>query len=132
MNQRIGFRLSLSASASALGLAALSALVFGVGCAGSRAPQEKLASSAAAIRAAEEVGAPTQPQASFHLKLARDQVERARALLKDGDDERAQLVLMRAEADAELAIALAKESAAEAEAQQAMSQIQSLKQQRSP
>lgn len=130
MNQRIGFRLSFTASA--LGIAALSALFVGVGCAGARSPQEKLTSSAAAIRAAEEVGAPAQPQASFHLKLARDQVARAKELIKDGDEERAQLVLMRAEADAELAIALAKESRARSEADQAMGQIQTLKQQRSP
>jgi hypothetical protein len=114
-----------SLSALALGLAALS---FGVGCAGTPVPHERVASSAAAIRAAQEVGAANQPQAELHLKLARDQAERAKALIESGDNERAVLVLMRAEADAELAIVLAKESTARAEAQQAMAQVQTLKQ----
>jgi hypothetical protein len=124
MHYRIGWKASLAA----LALAALSA---GAGCAGTPPPHDKVASSAAAIRAAEEVGARNQPAAELHLKLARDQVDKAKALLEDGEYERARFVLMRAESDAELAIVLAKESAARAQAQQAMAQVQALKQ-RSP
>lgn len=104
------------------------ALLIGVGCGGAPVPNDRMASSIAAIRAAEEVGGANLPQAQLHIKLARDQVETAKSLIKDGENERANLVLMRAESDAELALALAKESATRAEAQQAMTQVQTLKQ----
>jgi uncharacterized protein DUF4398 len=59
-----------------------------------------------AMRAAEEVGAPNNPQAQLHLQLARDQVAEANRLAKEGDAENARLLLDRAQADAELALQL--------------------------
>lgn len=104
-------------------------LVAGVaGCGGAAVPHEKVASAQSAIRAAEEVGAQREPQAQLHLKLARDQVAQAKALIEDDENERARMLLMRAEADAELALALAKESALRNEARQAVEQVRLVRQ----
>lgn len=86
-------------------------------------PADRLASSEAAIRTAGEVGAGNEPKATLHLKLAKDQYEQAKALIKDGDNKRADYVLRRAEADAELALALAKENNSKTDAQQFLDQL---------
>jgi len=85
--------------------------------------------SVAAARSAREVGAESAPQAALHLKLADEEIARAKALIKDGDNERAEYTLVRAKADAELALSLAKEATANAEAQQAADQIKALQNQ---
>ena len=76
------------------------------GCAGTPVPNSKVASSEAAIRAAQETGSRGVPQAALHLKLAEEQLQSAKALIRDNNNQRAEYVLMRAQADAELAIAL--------------------------
>lgn len=76
------------------------------GCAGTPAPNAKVASSEAAIRAAQETGSGNVPQAALHLKLAEEQLQSAKALIRDNENKRAEYVLLRAQADAELAIAL--------------------------
>jgi Domain of unknown function (DUF4398) len=86
---------------AAIGLAALA-------CAGAPAPTERLASAQAAVRAAKEVGAKDVPQAELHAQLAQEQVDQANELIEDGDNERADMVLRRAQSDAELAVALAR------------------------
>lgn len=86
-----------------------------------------MASSEGAIRGAEEVGAKTDPRASLHLKLAQEEREKALALVKDGDNKQADLMLQRAEADAELAVALSRETAAKADAEKTLEQVQELK-----
>jgi len=83
----------------------------------------------AAARSAREVGAETSPQASLHLKLADEEITKSKALMKDGDNERAEYTLVRAKADAELALSLAKEASAKAEAQAAEDQIKALQNQ---
>lgn len=108
-------------------LPALAALV--AGCASVAPPNEKLASSQAAIRGAEEVGALAVPQAALHLKLAQEQVDQAKALMRDGESDRAALLLSRAQIDAELALALARENAERRAAQQALQEVQSASQQ---
>jgi hypothetical protein len=85
-----------------------------------------MVSAEAAVRAAQEVGAAKVPQAQLHVKLAQEQVDKAKALMQDGDNKRAEMMLMRAQSDAELALSLAKESAAKNEAQQAMDQVKAL------
>ena len=75
-------------------------------------PTDRLASSEAAIRSAKELGAQNDPQASLHVKLADEQVATAKSLMKDGDNQRADLVLQRADADAELAVMITRERAA--------------------
>ncbi len=98
-------------------------------CGGYPPPNDKLMASVAAARSAREVGAEQSPQASLHLKLADEQIARAKGLIKDGDNERAEYTLIRAKADAELALALAKEAAAKADTQQAVDQIKALQNQ---
>jgi hypothetical protein len=97
-----------------------------IACAGSPPPTDRMASSEAAIRGAEELGAPNIPQAELHLKLAQEQTAQAKTLMKNGDNDSAALVLERARADAELAIAMAKEDAAHKDADQAESRLKSL------
>ena len=82
-------------------------------------PTDRLASTDAAIRSARELGAQSDPQAALHLKLADEQVAQARTLMKDGENKRADLVLLRANSDAELAVMITKERNAKSEADQA-------------
>lgn len=105
-------------------VAALSAVV---GCGGAPPPTARLASSEAAIRAAQEVGAQNEPKAALHLRLAQEQRDKAQALVKDGRNEDAERLLMRAEADAELAVALAREASTRADAQKTIDDVQELK-----
>ena len=79
------------------------------------------------IRAAEEVGADKVPRAALHLQLARESLEKARALAKDGNKEAADSMLMRSEADAELAIALSQEDTERKEAEAAVLRVQELR-----
>ena len=79
------------------------------------------------IRAAEEVGARNVPKAALHLKMAQDQLQTAKGLLADGDEEEASVVLARAEIDAELALALAKDANLRAQANEAMKKVDDLK-----
>ena len=81
----------------------------------------------AAIRAAQEVGAQGVPKAALHLKMARDDLDRAQRLIGQDENEEAKLVLERARVDAELAIALAKESALRAQAADALEKVKKLK-----
>jgi uncharacterized protein YqfA (UPF0365 family) len=86
-----------------------------------------MANAEAGIRAAREVGAQTDPQGALHLSLAQEEFDKAKALVSDGDNKHADLVLSKAEADAELAMAEAREAQARAQAQQAKDQIKMLK-----
>ena len=95
----------------------MSAALFG--CASHPPPTDNLASAIAAVRGAQEAGADQVPQASLQLKLAEEQVAQARAMMKDGENERADYMTLRAFNDAELALALAREQQANARAQKA-------------
>ena len=95
-------------------------------CASAPVNTEKLSSTEAPIRAAEELGAGKVPEAALELRLAQDQMEQAKQLLKNGDRERADMMLARAQADAELAVALAKEAPLEADAMNAAEQVKAL------
>jgi hypothetical protein len=107
-----------------LGLALLAG---GAACASTAAPQGQLAASQAAIRAATELGASDVPKAALHLQMAQENTQKAEKLISQGENEQAQMVLMRAESDAELALNLAKESKAQKEAQIAMDKIKDVK-----
>ena len=97
-------------------------------CGGGQLNQQKLSSAEGAIRAAEEVGANDQPKAALHLQLARDQINQAKRIADDGDEENAALLLNRAQADADLALQLANTDQEQQEARQAWQKIQDLKQ----
>lgn len=84
------------------------------------------AETAAAIAAAETAAPKDHPQASLHIKLARDQLQEAKRLMQDDEDDKAWLVLQRATADAELALMLARESDAKEKAERARQQVESL------
>ncbi len=99
-----------------------------VGCGGSYpAPTERTATTTAAVRAATEVGGEKEPQAALHLKLAQEQLEQAKKLMADGENKRAEYVLMRADSDAELAVALARQDTAKKQAKVAQEEVRTLK-----
>src|SRR5580692_8205222 len=87
-------------------------------CASYPAPQQHMADSQASVRGAEEVGAASQPQAALNLKLAQEELARAKALMGDDKNEEADYMALRAKSDADLALALAREHVAETRAQQ--------------
>ena len=84
-----------------------------IACAGYPAPTERLASSYASIRAAQEVGGQSVPQAALHLRLAQEEQAKAKDLVAEDKNREADTMAMRAAADAELAMAMARESAAQ-------------------
>lgn len=106
--------------------ATLAAASFACACGGSMPePKQALADSESASRSARELGADSQPAARLQLKLADEQIANAKALIANGDDDRATYVLLRARADAELALSLAREQAALVEKQKAIQQSSS-------
>jgi hypothetical protein len=98
-----------------------------LGCGGAAPPDRQMVAAEAAIRGAQEVGAPSVPEASLYLRLAERQVDKAKVLMGDGNNERATMMLLRALGDAELALALAKEKTAKDEAQEAENTVQELR-----
>jgi hypothetical protein len=96
------------------------------GCGGSSIPVAKVADSESTVRAAEEAGAQRIPEAQLHLKLARDNLSKAQALIKDGENDRANLFLGRAQADAEVALAIAHEGAERGATLSAQARLQAL------
>ena len=97
-------------------------------CASAPVPAARVASTHAAVRGAGEVGARDVPRAALHLRYARDQINTANRLIRDGEMERADLMLQRAEADAELALSLAREDHARREAGNALTAVRSMRQ----
>ncbi len=79
------------------------------GCVSAPPPEAKLASSAAAIRAAQELRATEEPSAQLRLQYAKDEYAEAQRAMSAGDNERAERFFTRAEVDAELAVAIAKQ-----------------------
>jgi len=98
-----------------------------VACGGAAIPQEQLTSAKAVVTGAEVAGAASEPQAALHLKLAKEQVAKAEALIAEDENEEAARVIDRAQVDAELALALAKEAKAKAEATETKEQLERLK-----
>jgi hypothetical protein len=90
-------------------------------------PAEQLGRSEGALRSAQEVGADRVPPAALHLKVANDELAMARKLIADGENRRAEYVLLRAEADANAALNLAREVQARNDAQKALDEVQKLK-----
>lgn len=103
------------------------ALLLGSACATNTAPTARAESSAAAIRAAEEVGGAQSPNAALHLQLAKEQFEHARGLTAPDERDRAERLRMRAQADAELSLALARTETEKAEAVAAIDKLNALK-----
>jgi hypothetical protein len=86
-------------------------------------PKQDELSTAAAVRSANEVGADRDPQATLHLKYAKDQSDDANKLIANGDNQRAEMMLARARADAELSLMLARAHNEEVEAKNAEAEV---------
>ncbi|MEO8878135.1 MAG: DUF4398 domain-containing protein [Polyangiaceae bacterium] len=104
-------------------IASVATLATMAGCASYPIPVQHMADAEGAARSASDVGAGSNPQASLHLKMATEEIAQAKQLIADGDNEKADSVLVRAKADGELALGEAREEQAKAAAQQAMAQI---------
>jgi hypothetical protein len=110
------------------GIVAAIAASLAVACgAAAPVPAVQVTDTQAAIRGAEEVGAPGVPKAALHLKMAKDQLQTAQALIAQEDNEQAKMTLDRARVDAELALALAREVAFRQKAQEALDKIKKLR-----
>jgi hypothetical protein len=107
-------------------LTCLAGLALATGCASQTVPQAKFADAQAAISAADAVGAQHEPRAALHLKMARDELAKARALAEDGDDDEARLALSRASVDAEVAMMVTREAAARRDADKSAQEVQGL------
>ena len=90
-------------------------------------PTQRMADAQSAHRAAEELGAGRHPTAQLHLKLAEEQMDKAKQLMSEGENEQASSMLVRAKADSELALALAREQKARADLALANKQAASTK-----
>jgi hypothetical protein len=101
------------------------------GCATVQLPNERMQANIASIRAAEELGADGVPSARLHLQLAKDQTESARRMAEDGN-ERALIVLARAQSDAELALSLAKEASVHRAAVKASEELKAVRARTAP
>ena len=85
-------------------------------------PTQRLADAESAHRSALELGAANQPAAQLHVKLAEEQMTKAKTLMADGDNKAADSLLIRSRADSELALALAREQGANVDVQKATEQ----------
>lgn len=94
-----------------------------VSCASYPPPSDHLASAIAEARAARESGAVNVPHAALQLKLAEEQIAQAQEMMRNGDNERADFMTLRAYNDAELALAMARESAAKVRADQLQASV---------
>jgi hypothetical protein len=88
----------------------------------------KTDASTSGIRAAEEVGAADVPQASLHLQLAKEELERAKGMAAKDEKAMADSMMLRAEADAELAVLLSREDAEKKEAEAAVERVREFRQ----
>jgi hypothetical protein len=104
----------------------IGALLAGACGSSGEASTQALAQSEAAVRAATEVGAESQPQASLHLKMAKDRMRKAEELNKKGEYDSANALLDEARVDAELALSLTREHQAAERADEAKQQAESV------
>jgi hypothetical protein len=111
----------------ALGVILVGYVALGVACGGAAVPQDSLTAAQASVKGAEVGGANEDPKAQLHLKLANEQIEKAKKLIADGDNEEAARVIDRAQVDADLALTLAQQAKALRDAKYADEQLGKLK-----
>ncbi len=98
----------------------IATLALALGCGASfPVPAQRMADAQSAERSATELGAATHPKAQLHLRLAQEQMTKAKEAISKGENEQADALLVRAKSDAEVAIALAREQGAKVGAQKA-------------
>jgi hypothetical protein len=102
------------------------AVALAAGCASFPPPTQRMADAESAHRSALELGAAAQPAAQLHVKLAEEQMTKAKSLMSDGDNREADSLLIRSKADSELALALAREQGASVAVQSATAQAKSV------
>ena len=102
--------MQLHFGASSLALASFTLSL--AACASFPLPTEHLAQAESGARAANELGAGKEPSAALHLKMANDQLAAAKQLIAQGENQRADALLLRAQADAELSLQLTREAQA--------------------
>lgn len=100
--------------------------LFAVACGSSAVPLDRLTDAKATVRAAQEAGAQSTPQAALHLKMANDELASAQKAMDDNDNDRARLLLNQAQSDADLSLALARGTAEKQQAQEAQAKIDGL------
>jgi hypothetical protein len=83
-------------------------------------PTQRMANAESAERTARELGADNEPAAKLSLSLAEEQRLQAQKAMSNGDNERADSLLIRSKADAELAVAEAKANGAKVDDQRAL------------
>jgi hypothetical protein len=83
-------------------------------------PTQRLAEAQSSESNARELKADDEPAAKLSLKLAQEQIAQAQRAMSDGDNKRADGLLIRAKADADLAVAQAREKGAKADSQKAV------------
>lgn len=96
-------------------------------CGGAAVPHDQMTAAEASVSAAEAGGAEEVPKAALHVKKAKDQIAAAKALIEQGENEKATWALEKASADATLALSLAREVALQAEAEAALEEVEVLK-----
>lgn len=107
-----------------LGLSALSLST--AACGGAAVSQEAVVAANSSVAAAEAVGAQNEPQASLHLKIAKDDIEYAEQLIEENKNDKARAALERAKYDADLASALTREVRTKEAAEKAAARIEEL------
>jgi hypothetical protein len=110
-----------------LHLVALLAALGASACGGAAVPHEQMTAAEASVSAAEAGGAQDVPKAALHVKKAKDQIAEAKALIEQGENEKASWALQRASSDATLALSLAREVGIVAEAEKALADVEGLK-----
>lgn len=108
-------------------LVASSVLLFVPACASTVLPQQQLMDTQGAITSAEELKGDENPDAKLHLQFARDQLNAAKELMANGDDEEAERMLDRATADAELALTLARTEQLRQQVREARGEVNDLR-----
>ena len=106
---------------------AIAAAVLACGCTQASAPPPRAASFASAIdmsTAAARMGGKSDENVARRLRLARQEIDVASELARQGKNEEATRELARADADAELALELARETVARTRARDARAALE--------
>jgi hypothetical protein len=100
--------------------------VAGLGACATTMNPQRFEGPAAAIRAAEEVGAARVPEAALRLEIAKEQFAQAKTMTSETQQAPGDRLLARSQVDAELALALTRSSAARDAARKATGKKQSI------
>jgi len=120
--------MNMTDSKAIVSLTSITAL-FVAACGSAALPMDKLTDAKSTVRAAQEAGAQSTPQAQLHLKMANDELASAQKAIDENDGDRARLLLNQAQADADLSLTLARGSADKQAAQVAQAKIVDLSKQ---